>query len=47
MAANAVAAGVPEDLVSQFKLTLESAVENTLNPQPADTETAETMEEVA
>ena len=31
----------------QFKLTLESAVENTLNPQPADTETAETMEEVA
>ena len=47
LAANAVAAGVPEDLVSQFKLTLESAVENTLNPQPADTETAETMEEVA
>ena len=47
LAANAVAAGVPEDLVSQFKLTLESAVENTLNPQPAGTETAETMEEVA
>ena len=47
LAANAVVAGVPEDLVSQFKLTLESAVENTLNPQPADTETAETMEEVS
>ena len=47
LAANAVAAGVPEDLVSQFKLTLESAVENMLNPQPADTETVETMEEVA
>lgn len=47
LASNAVAAGVPEDLVSQLKLTLESTVENTLNPQPADTETAETMEEVA
>ena len=47
LAANALAAGVPQDHVSQFKLTLESAVENMLNPQPADTETAETMEEVA
>ena len=41
LAANATAAGVPEELVSQLQTLLDSAVQNVINPDTAEAETTE------
>ena len=41
LAANATAAGVPEELVSQLQTLLDSAVQNVINPDTAEADTTE------
>lgn len=41
LAANATAAGVPEELVSQLQTLLDSAVQNVINPNTAEADTTE------
>ncbi len=44
LAANATAAGVPEELVSQLQTLLDSAVQNVINPDTAEADTTEDTE---
>lgn len=45
LAANATAAGVPEELVSQLQTLLDSAVQNVINPDTAEADTTEEITE--
>ncbi len=46
LAANATAAGVPEELVSQLQTLLDSAVQNVINPDTAEADTTEEQQKI-